>query len=169
MSLQWVRQNIAAFGGDPNRITLFGQSAGGSSTAVHLVSPLSKGLYSAAIIESNPITLPMKTVVGFLKSLIPLLAINLRCSLFPIVIRIRPRLWVASLLKTLIVPGTERIRTIVQEASPSPKSWRLNIQRNSISPSFARLISSTLGHPSVRFPCLSSVSIFSTKMKKSWR
>ena len=71
MSLQWVRQNIAAFGGDPNRITLFGQSAGGSSTAVHLVSPLSKGLYSAAIIESNPITLPMKTVVGF-KSLSPL-------------------------------------------------------------------------------------------------
>ena len=51
-ALQWVQQNIAAFGGDPGRVTLFGFSAGGQDVGIHLVSPLSKGLFSAAIISS---------------------------------------------------------------------------------------------------------------------
>jgi cholinesterase len=59
-ALQWVRTNIKAFGGDPTKVTLFGQSAGASSTSVHVVSPLSKGLFRSAIIESNPWTLPLK-------------------------------------------------------------------------------------------------------------
>jgi para-nitrobenzyl esterase len=51
-ALRWVQQNIAAFGGDPTRVTLFGMSAGGQDVGLHLVSPLSKGLFSAAILES---------------------------------------------------------------------------------------------------------------------
>ena len=51
-ALQWVQRNIAAFGGDPTRVTLFGMSAGGEDVENHLVSPLSKGLFSAAILES---------------------------------------------------------------------------------------------------------------------
>ena len=51
-ALRWVRRNIAAFGGDPDRVTIFGQSAGGQSVMAHLVSPLSAGLFSAAIAES---------------------------------------------------------------------------------------------------------------------
>ena len=43
-ALRWVQKNIGAFGGDPSRVTIFGQSAGGSSILVHLVSPQSKGL-----------------------------------------------------------------------------------------------------------------------------
>jgi para-nitrobenzyl esterase len=51
-ALRWVRRNIAAFGGDPRRVTIFGQSAGGQSVISHLVSPLSRGLFARAIAES---------------------------------------------------------------------------------------------------------------------
>jgi carboxylesterase type B len=53
-ALQWVQRNIKNFGGDPTRVTLFGESAGAMSTGIHLVSPKSKGLFHRAIMESNP-------------------------------------------------------------------------------------------------------------------
>ena len=43
LALQWVQENIAAFGGDPNMVTLYGQSAGSSSIGLHMVSPYSDG------------------------------------------------------------------------------------------------------------------------------
>jgi len=54
-ALRWVADNIGAFGGDPGNITLFGQSAGGGSVACLVASPLSEGLFHAAIIQSGPI------------------------------------------------------------------------------------------------------------------
>jgi len=62
-AFNFLKANIKYFGGDPNQITVFGQSAGATSIAVHLVSPKSKGLFNKAIIQSNPTTLPMKTTV----------------------------------------------------------------------------------------------------------
>ena len=53
-ALKWVQRNIKSFGGDPSRVTIFGQSAGGESVLIHLVSPESKGLYQQAISESGP-------------------------------------------------------------------------------------------------------------------
>ena len=52
-ALRWVRANIAAFGGDAGNVTIFGESAGGFSVLAHLASPLSKGLFDKAIIESG--------------------------------------------------------------------------------------------------------------------
>ena len=52
-ALQWVHDNISAFGGDPEKITVFGQSAGAMSVKTLLVSPLSRGLMAGAIIQSG--------------------------------------------------------------------------------------------------------------------
>ncbi|XP_078377736.1 cocaine esterase-like [Oculina patagonica] len=52
-ALKWVKENIEHFGGDPNKVTIFGVSAGGTSVALHLLSPLSQGLFHQAIAESG--------------------------------------------------------------------------------------------------------------------
>jgi para-nitrobenzyl esterase len=52
-ALKWVQRNIRAFGGNPDKVTVFGESAGGLSTFVNLVSPTAHGLFHRAIVESG--------------------------------------------------------------------------------------------------------------------
>ncbi len=52
-ALQWVRANIREFGGDPDRVTIFGESAGGMSTCALIASPLARGLFHRAIMQSG--------------------------------------------------------------------------------------------------------------------
>ncbi len=58
MALQWIRDNIAKFGGNPHNITIFGESAGGASVSFHLLSPLSRNLFSQAIMQSATALVP---------------------------------------------------------------------------------------------------------------
>ena len=53
MALAWVKEKISRFGGDDEKITVFGESAGASSIALHILSPLSKGLFHRAILQST--------------------------------------------------------------------------------------------------------------------
>jgi acetylcholinesterase/cholinesterase len=79
-AMRWTQRNIAAFGGDKDRVTISGQSAGAFSVAVHLSSPLSKDLFKQAIIVSDPIALPASTKFDALDLGVQVLK-NLSCSL----------------------------------------------------------------------------------------
>jgi para-nitrobenzyl esterase len=60
-ALQWVRDNIGRFGGDPDNVTIFGESAGSFDVCLHLVSPGSAGLFHRAISQSNGCTMRQAT------------------------------------------------------------------------------------------------------------
>lgn len=64
--LEWVRDNIEAFGGDPDNVTIFGESAGGANVMSLVTSPMAKGLFHKAVVESGGLeTTPMAEAINY--------------------------------------------------------------------------------------------------------
>ncbi|XP_038219762.1 esterase FE4-like [Zerene cesonia] len=63
-ALRWVQNNISYFGGDPENVTIFGESAGAASVSAHLVSPMTKGLFKRAIMQSGTSLCPWVQTYG---------------------------------------------------------------------------------------------------------
>lgn len=55
LALKWIQNNISAFGGNPDNVTIFGQSAGGAAVQYHFLSPASKGLFAKGIAQSGSV------------------------------------------------------------------------------------------------------------------
>jgi para-nitrobenzyl esterase len=106
-ALRWVQSQIERFGGDPSRVTIFGESAGGVSACLHLVSPQSKGLFHRAIAQSGPCNLLTTTTPAAMQAQSTTLGTKLACPEGPGQLACMRQKSAAELVATSVPNGNE--------------------------------------------------------------
>lgn len=80
LAIKWVKDHISSFGGDPEHITIFGQSAGAQSVVALLSSTAAKGLFGGAVAKSSPVSLPWFTREVYTEFITPQVASDVGCK-----------------------------------------------------------------------------------------
>jgi para-nitrobenzyl esterase len=108
LALEWVRDNIASFGGDPDRVTIFGESAGAHAVATLLAVPAAGGLFAGAISESpaSGMVVPAETAPMFATQFAEILGVDRRNAAAALT-QIEPRRFVKALNRLLVQSSKE--------------------------------------------------------------
>ncbi|XP_062552223.1 juvenile hormone esterase-like [Armigeres subalbatus] len=144
LALQWVKKNIKKFGGNPSLVTIFGQSAGGGSVHMHMISPMSEGLFSRAIVMSGnaiaPWNFPTKDPLSLARQQAE--AVDIPCAM--------------NLTSEQLIDGLRNVDALVLSNSISKlKPW-------SVDPL-------TLYRPVIESPNLSNQAFLVKDPRESWR
>ncbi|UYV67764.1 BCHE [Cordylochernes scorpioides] len=90
LALRWIRNNIAYFGGNPETVTIFGESAGGISVGFHMTSPFSRGLFKRAIMQSGTANLPFYYTYDESVAIAQQFAQNANCTSQNLTVKMNP-------------------------------------------------------------------------------
>lgn len=135
MALNWIKENAASFGGDPDHIVLMGQSAGAMSAAGHIMSPLTKHMIKRVILESGAAMLPMILDENArLYKMSESLAITVGCADKTVTLKTHPRI-IVKCLKRLPASELAKAEGAMMASNPvtfTPRTGDAFLPKNTI-------------------------------------
>ena len=124
-ALKWVHDNIAAFGGDPGNVTLFGQGGGGAKVSTLMAMPMTRGLFHKAIVQSGSLLDALNPDEATRNAVAYLAALDMKPADIPRLSKLSTERLVAGLGKVMATPGTKPLYAPVVDGVPLTSSpWQ---------------------------------------------